>query len=117
MFEFNYANGDMTKNDENITRIQKDYIKQKFRKELIALGYEEDKPFFSFLAEDNLNRNVYTKDKSIMNYPALKDGVSLYYSKLLVADVHYQQTTIIPIRQQPFNSLPFDCSCYILTLF
>lgn len=65
-FEFNYANGDMTKNDENITRTQKDYIKQKFRKELIALGYEEDKPFFSFLAEDNLNRNVYTKDKIII---------------------------------------------------
>lgn len=65
-FDFNYLNGDMTKNDENITRTQKDYIKQKFRKELVALGYEEDKPFFSFLSKENLNRNVYSKDNSII---------------------------------------------------
>lgn len=65
-FDFNYANGDMTQNDENITRTQKDYIKQKFRKELVVLGYEEDKPFFSFLSKENLNRNVYTKDNSII---------------------------------------------------
>lgn len=65
-FDFNYLNGDMTKNDENIIRTQKDYIKQKFRKELVALGYEEDKPFFSFLSKENLNRNVYTKDNSII---------------------------------------------------
>lgn len=65
-FDFNYDNGDMTKNDENITRTQQDYIKQKFRKELVALGYEENKPFFSFLAEENPKINVYTKDNSII---------------------------------------------------
>lgn len=81
-FDFNYANGDMSKNDKNITKTQKDYIKKTFRKELVALGYTEDKPFLSFLADENLDRNVYNKDKSIVK--VLDEGDNKYSNSITV---------------------------------
>lgn len=83
-YEFDYANGNLKENEENITRTQKSYVKEKFRTELLALGYEEDTPFFSFLAKENSNRRIYVKDKSIIK--VLDEG---YESKYMNAITVY----------------------------
>lgn len=91
-FEYDYVSGHLKEYDKDITRTQKDYIKEKFRKELVALGYEEDTPFFSFLAKENSNRRIYVKDKSIIkvfdeNYDSkYRNSITVYFENKEVND-------------------------------